>query len=82
MFVAQLSSVNSCTIPEGIDVEYPNPGTQVERVEGKLGAPVGDCGSSSGGGAPPAAMILSALDAEGGPTATTKAARRSLSPFA
>ncbi|KAL1743048.1 hypothetical protein HDZ31DRAFT_41793 [Schizophyllum fasciatum] len=50
MFVAQLSSINSCTIPEGVDVEYPNPGSQVERVEGKLGAPVGNCGSSSGGG--------------------------------
>ncbi|KAL1686508.1 hypothetical protein GGG16DRAFT_96791 [Schizophyllum commune] len=53
MFVAQLSSINSCTIAEGIDVKYPNPGDQVETADGaKLGDPTGDCGatgSSSGG---------------------------------
>ncbi|KAL1704680.1 hypothetical protein EV121DRAFT_259339 [Schizophyllum commune] len=53
MFVAQLSSINSCTIAEGIDVKYPNPGDQVETADGaKLGDPTGDCGatgSTSGG---------------------------------
>ncbi|KAL1752827.1 hypothetical protein FB107DRAFT_265103, partial [Schizophyllum commune] len=54
MFVAQLSSINSCTIAEGIDVKYPNPGDQVEVADddSKLGDPTGDCGatgSSSGG---------------------------------
>ncbi|KAI5890859.1 uncharacterized protein SCHCODRAFT_02508642 [Schizophyllum commune H4-8] len=69
LFVAQLSNINSCTIPEGVDVLYPNPGNQVERVEGKLGAPVGNCGSSSGGGggSPPPATT------QAPPPATTQA---------
>ncbi|KAL1746870.1 hypothetical protein HDZ31DRAFT_33191 [Schizophyllum fasciatum] len=51
MFVAQLSSINSCTIEEGVDVKYPNPGDQVETADGDsaLGDPTGDCGSKSGG---------------------------------
>ncbi|KAL1747108.1 hypothetical protein HDZ31DRAFT_72442 [Schizophyllum fasciatum] len=54
VFVAQLSSINSCTVAEGVDVLYPSPGDQVEREDGdsNLGKPTGDCGpvSSSNGG--------------------------------
>ncbi|TRM65078.1 hypothetical protein BD626DRAFT_490835 [Schizophyllum amplum] len=53
VFVAQLSSINSCTVAEGVDVLYPSPGDQVEREDGdsNLGDPTGDCGpvSSSSG---------------------------------
>ncbi|TRM55652.1 hypothetical protein BD626DRAFT_576902 [Schizophyllum amplum] len=51
MFVAQLSDINTCTVPEGTDVDYPNPGTQVERADADdaIGAPVGDCGATGTG---------------------------------
>ncbi|KAI4518066.1 hypothetical protein K525DRAFT_209447 [Schizophyllum commune Loenen D] len=50
MFVAQLSDINSCTVPEGVDVDYPAPGDQVERADGDdaIGAPAGDCGAPGG----------------------------------
>ncbi|KAL1703973.1 hypothetical protein EV121DRAFT_206787 [Schizophyllum commune] len=50
MFVAQLSDINSCTVPEGVDVDYPAPGDQVERADGDdaIGAPAGDCGAAGG----------------------------------
>ncbi|KAL1709289.1 hypothetical protein EV121DRAFT_267296 [Schizophyllum commune] len=49
MLVAQLSGINTCTIAEGVDVDYPNPGTQVLRADGdaNIGAPTGDCGATS-----------------------------------
>ncbi|KAI4520094.1 hypothetical protein K525DRAFT_204522, partial [Schizophyllum commune Loenen D] len=49
MFVAQLSGINTCTIAEGVDVDYPNPGTQVLHADGdaNIGAPTGDCGATS-----------------------------------
>ncbi|KAL1712454.1 hypothetical protein EV715DRAFT_213621 [Schizophyllum commune] len=52
MFVAQLSDINSCTVPEGVDVDYPAPGDQVERADGDdaIGAPAGDCGAAGGSG--------------------------------
>ncbi|TRM60924.1 hypothetical protein BD626DRAFT_549397 [Schizophyllum amplum] len=48
VLVAQLSGINTCTIAEGVDVDYPNPGTQVERADADtaIGAPEGDCGGS------------------------------------
>ncbi|KAL1679172.1 hypothetical protein EV122DRAFT_210486 [Schizophyllum commune] len=64
VFVAQLSGVNDCTVPEGTDVDYPNPGEQVERADGDaaIGALAGDCGAASGG--------TSATSASGSATAT------------
>jgi len=51
IFVAQLSGVNTCTIAEGIDVKYPNPGKNVVVAPGaSLGAPTGNCGSASSSG--------------------------------
>ena len=56
IFVANLG--NGCTVPEGIDVKYPNPGPEVVTSGSKLGPPFGNCGapgissivgSSSGG---------------------------------
>lgn len=43
-FVAQIGT-NGCTIPEGIAVEFPNPGAVVQRGDGnKSAAPGGtDC---------------------------------------
>ena len=73
MFVAQLSAVNSCTVPEGVDVEYPNPGEQVERVEGKLGAPVGDCGASSGGSPPATSAGETSAPASSAPASSAPA---------
>ena len=56
IFVANLG--NGCTVPEGTDVKYPNPGPEVVTSGSKLGPPLGNCdapsissnvGSSSGG---------------------------------
>lgn len=74
MFVAQLSGINSCTIAEGIDVKYPNPGDQVETADGDsaLGDPEGDCGSSSSGGSGGSSGGSSSSSASG-PGATVSA---------
>lgn len=53
MFVANLQNLNTCTIPHGTDVQFPNPGQAVERLNGATTAwaqPTGDCGSSGGNG--------------------------------
>jgi hypothetical protein len=52
VFVANVG--NGCTVPEGVDVDYPNPGPDVVNNGGSLGAPVGceaGAGSGSGSGA-------------------------------
>ncbi|KAH8920358.1 lytic polysaccharide monooxygenase [Atractiella rhizophila] len=43
--VAQIGSPVTCTIPEGTDVDYPNPGLDVTRdaATGKQGPPQGTC---------------------------------------
>jgi hypothetical protein len=41
---------NGCSVPEGIDVEYPNPGPDVINNGGAIGAPVG-CAAGPGAGA-------------------------------
>jgi len=46
MFVAQIA-VNSCRVPEGINLKFPNPGSQV--VGTGDGAPTGDCGAGGPG---------------------------------
>lgn len=43
MFVAQLHTT-TCKVPEGIEVNFPNPGPQVQGTGN--GGPTGDCGSS------------------------------------
>lgn len=48
MMVANIG-VNSCRVAEGINVKFPNPGSQVEGTGD--GDPTGDCGSA--GSAPP-----------------------------
>ena len=57
MFVANVG--NGCTTAEGKDVEFPNPGKEVERNKANNGAPtappVGKCGAAGAGGPPPAA---------------------------
>jgi LysM repeat protein len=57
MFVANVGT--GCGTSEGSDVEFPNPGADVERgksVNGAgTGAPTGNCGGAPPAGAPPAA---------------------------
>jgi len=54
MFVANVA--NGCTTSEGKDLDFPNPGTDVERNPAKNGAgtgpPVGNCPAGSGAPAP------------------------------
>lgn len=49
VFLANIG--NGCTAPEGVDVDYPNPGPDVVTSGSKIGPPVGSCGSGSGSGA-------------------------------
>jgi hypothetical protein len=44
MFVANVG--NGCSTPEGVDIEYPAPGPDVERQNGNFGPPDGSCGAS------------------------------------
>jgi len=48
MFVANIG-ITSCMVPEGVNVKFPNPGSQVQGSGD--GDPTGDCGSA--GSAPP-----------------------------
>ncbi|AEO71776.1 uncharacterized protein THITE_2124610 [Thermothielavioides terrestris NRRL 8126] len=48
VFVANLN--NGCTVAEGVDVEYPNPGPDVVKSGSKLGPPQGNCGATSSSG--------------------------------
>jgi hypothetical protein len=48
VFVANLG--NGCNVPEGIDVQYPNPGPDKVAIGSKLAPPTGNCGSAAGGG--------------------------------
>ncbi|KAH6689605.1 hypothetical protein F5X68DRAFT_204035 [Plectosphaerella plurivora] len=41
MFVANLQNLNTCTIPHGTDVQFPNPGQAVERLNGATAAVAG-----------------------------------------
>lgn len=54
MMVANLKSVGDCSTKESTDVQFPNPGQDVDRPngEGSLGAPVGNCNGGGSGGAP------------------------------
>lgn len=45
MFVANIA-VTSCKVPEGINLKFPNPGSQVQGSGD--GNPTGDCGSTGG----------------------------------
>jgi len=52
MFVANVD--DTCTVPEGTDVEFPNPGPDVTVApNAKTGAPVGSCGPAAAPVAPP-----------------------------
>jgi len=59
MLVANIASMGTCATTEGTDIEFPNPGSDVETAEGtvNLGPPTGQCaagggkGGSSGGSA-------------------------------
>ena len=44
MFVANVG--NGCSTPEGVDIEYPAPGPDVDRQNGNFGPPEGSCGAS------------------------------------
>ncbi len=49
MMVANIGG--SCTTKEGVDTQYPNPGTSVENFPGAaLGPPLGDCGATGSSG--------------------------------
>ncbi|KAL2211427.1 hypothetical protein CC79DRAFT_1328792 [Sarocladium strictum] len=50
MFVANVN--NGCSTLETYDVKFPSPGPDVSGVSDRPAAPVGNCGASSGGGAP------------------------------
>lgn len=48
MFIANIAPHAGCKTPEGVDIQYPNPGKSVETNPGsKLGPPVGSCGASA-----------------------------------
>ncbi|KAL2126064.1 hypothetical protein VTI74DRAFT_1833 [Chaetomium olivicolor] len=47
IFVANLG--NGCKVPEGTDVDYPNPGPDVIRTGNKIAPPQGSCGASGAG---------------------------------
>lgn len=68
MFKANIG--NGCSTTEGIDVQYPNPGSSLEvGKDAKLGPPVGNCGSSSGSASPGKGSSAAV------PSATTSAAK-------
>ncbi|KAK3304648.1 uncharacterized protein B0T15DRAFT_249721 [Chaetomium strumarium] len=48
VFVANLG--NGCSVPEGIDVQYPNPGPDKVASGSKLAPPSGNCGSAASSG--------------------------------
>ena len=50
MFVAQIHTT-TCKVPEGTNVKFPNPGSQVQGSGD--GNPTGDCGSKGGSAPPP-----------------------------
>ncbi|EGS23085.1 uncharacterized protein CTHT_0015740 [Thermochaetoides thermophila DSM 1495] len=50
VFIANIG--NGCVVPEGIDVEYPNPGPDVVVNPGHLGKPQGNCGAPAAAPAP------------------------------
>lgn len=50
MFVANIAPT-TCKVPEGINLKFPNPGTQVQGSGD--GDPTGDCGSKGGSAPPP-----------------------------
>ncbi|KAF9878528.1 hypothetical protein CkaCkLH20_04020 [Colletotrichum karsti] len=41
---------NGCSTSEGFDVQFPNPGPDVDSTSSKTAPPVGSCGVASGGG--------------------------------
>ncbi|KAK3986281.1 hypothetical protein QBC44DRAFT_141043 [Cladorrhinum sp. PSN332] len=75
MFVANiavpgLNPGNQCTTSEGVDVEFPNPGSSVETNPGAtLGAPNGTCGVAGGAAAGGAAAGAGADAAAATPAA-------------
>ncbi|KAK5937168.1 hypothetical protein PMZ80_010468 [Knufia obscura] len=72
MFVANIG--NGCTVPEGTDVKYPNPGESVEQAQGAaLGAPQGNCGAA-GGSNPPAGTSASTPGATSAPAVSNSVA--------
>ncbi|KAK5950182.1 hypothetical protein OHC33_008897 [Knufia fluminis] len=77
MFVANIG--NGCTVPEGVDVKYPNPGASVEQAQGaNLGAPQGNCGpvgnDSPPAGGPPAGTSASSPGATSAPAVSNSVA--------
>ncbi len=51
MLVANIAPNAGCKTTEGVDIEYPNPGSSVETFPGAaLGPPVGSCGTAAAGG--------------------------------
>ncbi|KAM0561793.1 hypothetical protein ACHAPJ_002964 [Fusarium lateritium] len=48
MFVANIG--NGCEVPADTDLQFPNPGKDVDKFSSKLGKPNGSCGKESSGG--------------------------------
>jgi hypothetical protein len=83
VFLANIG--NGCSVPPGIDVEYPNPGPDVVNNGGSLGAPVGcaagpgaGAGTGSGndsgnqGGDAPSSTVQATVEPTAAPTPTNK----------
>ena len=64
VFIANIG--NGCIVPEGIDVEYPNPGPDVVVNPGHLGKPQGNCGAAAAAPAPTPTPTPTATGLPGG----------------
>jgi len=64
MLVANVN--NGCSVPSGVDVEFANPGPDVERGTAKNGAPTGPPVGNCGSGAPAPAAAPATAPASGG----------------
>ncbi|KIY48555.1 hypothetical protein FISHEDRAFT_43052 [Fistulina hepatica ATCC 64428] len=76
ILVAQLDNTE-CTIAEGTDVDYPDPGTEVVSASGdsKIGAPTGSCGATAASGsAAVASSTATATSVAASATATATSA--------
>jgi len=82
MFVANIG--NGCTVAEGTNVKYPNPGTSVDlppaNQENFMGDPVGNCGAV-GAANPPAGSSASSGAASATSATATSAVSNSVSPI-
>ncbi|KAK3299399.1 uncharacterized protein B0H64DRAFT_318137 [Chaetomium fimeti] len=75
MLIANIAQAGTCKTAEGSDIEFPNPGSDVETAEGdvKLAPPDGECAAAGGSGGSGGSSGGSATAAPGG--AATPAVR-------